>query len=147
MDEWKSLYTGPLFCLTSCEHSLWDMFSGLGFRIAVPVTKPAELRSEGVEALCRFQGYLKWRSTLFESKDSSTQTAIHWYNMEVRPSLTQKLATAIGGTLETCEAPALMSIATATSYMVSPPFTMCCSPAVLVALKNLLPREAWQEGH
>ena len=45
-----------------------------------------------------FQGYLKWRSTLFESEDSSKRTirfAIQWHNMAIRPSITQALATAI----------------------------------------------------
>ena len=50
------------------------------------------------ETLRKLLGYLKWRSTLSESEDSSKYTvgfAIQWHKTAIRPSITQELATAI----------------------------------------------------
>jgi hypothetical protein len=50
------------------------------------------------DVLRRFPGYLKWRSTHLEFETLSKWTVrfvIQWYNMAIRPSISQALATAI----------------------------------------------------
>jgi len=63
------------------------------------LTFPLAVLQAGTHYLLRnFPGYLKWRSTLFESEDSSRRTVRYvtrWYNTAIRPCITQELATAI----------------------------------------------------